>query len=775
MKSLKLFLFSLIAMVVIGCDKEQTVADYGIIPLPQETQLKEGAPFVLSADTKIVYPAGNEDLKRIAHFLVDYVKFTTNAQLSAIESGNDATNAIILSADLSHENKDAYNLTITDKQIVLKGASATGVFYGVQTLRKSMDANSLDKDIAFPQVVINDYPRFQYRGMMLDVARHMFPVEFIKEFIDLLALHNMNTFHWHITDDQGWRIEIKNYPELTEKGSQRAETVIKKNTGKFDGKPYGGFYTQAEAKEIVAYAQERFINVIPEVDLPGHMLGALTAYPHLGCTGGPYAVEGTWGVFDDVLCAGNDEVLVFLKDVFTEIMEIFPSQYIHVGGDECPKVRWEKCPKCQAKIKELGLKSDKAHSKEERFQSYIISEVEKFINSKGRSIIGWDEILEGGLAPNATVMSWRGIEGGVAAAQQNHDVIMVPTSHFYFDYYQTTDIDNAPFGIGGYVPIEKVYSFDPVFLELTTEQSKHILGVQANLWTEYVKSPEHAEYMLLPRMDALTEVQWTDPKLKNYDQFEQRLLKMMKYYDRKKYNYATTIFDIKANIVPDTKNNNLNVELVTLGDEVIHYTLDGSEPTKESPIYSEIIKIDKPLELKAESFREGEHKFKYSNKFEFSKSTVRAITLNPEPTKSYTFNGAITLVDGSRGNPNNYKDGSWIGFYGQDVEATIDLKEDTEFSTVKVGTYICTGDWIFGLKSLTVLTSTDGEIFKQVDSQSFEQPTEHVELAKQEEITFASQNARYVRIVMHTVNALPKWHSGAGKKAYLFLDEIIVD
>ena len=775
MKSLKLFLFLLIAMVMIGCDKEQTVADYGIIPLPQETQLQEGAPFVLSANTKIVYPAGNEDLKRIAHFLVDYVKFTTNAQLSAIESGNDAANAIILSADLSHENKDAYNLTVTDKQIVLKGASATGVFYGVQTLRKSMDANSLDKDIAFPQVVINDYPRFQYRGMMLDVARHMFPVEFIKEFIDLLALHNMNTFHWHITDDQGWRIEIKNYSELTEKGSQRAETVIKKNTGKFDGKPYGGFYTQAEAKEIVAYAQERFINVIPEVDLPGHMLGALTAYPHLGCTGGPYAVEGTWGVFDDVLCAGNDEVVVFLKDVFTEIMEIFPSQYIHVGGDECPKVRWEKCPKCQAKIKELDLKSDKEHSKEERLQSYIISEVEKFINSKGRSIIGWDEILEGGLAPNATVMSWRGIEGGVAAAQQNHDVIMVPTSHFYFDYYQTTDIDNAPFGIGGYVPIEKVYSFDPVFSELTTEQSKHILGVQANLWTEYVKSPEHAEYMLLPRMDALTEVQWTDPKLKNYDQFEQRLLKMMKYYDRKKYNYATTIFDIKANIEPDTKNNRLNVELVTLGDEAIHYTLDGSEPTKGSPIYSEIVKIGKPLELKAESFREGEHKFKYSNKFEFSKSTVRAITLNPEPTKSYTFNGAITLVDGSRGNPNNYKDGSWIGFYGQDVEATIDLKEDTEFSTVKVGTYICTGDWIFGLKSLTVLTSTDGEIFKQVDSQLFEQPTEHVELAKQEEITFASQNARYVRIVMHTVNALPKWHSGAGKKAYLFLDEIIVD
>ncbi len=775
MKSLKLFLFLLIAMVMIGCDKEQTVADYGIIPLPQETQLQEGAPFVLSANTKIVYPAGNEDLKRIAHFLVDYVKFTTNAQLSAIESGNDAANAIILSADLSHENKDAYNLTVTDKQIVLKGASATGVFYGVQTLRKSMDANSLDKDIAFPQVVINDYPRFQYRGMMLDVARHMFPVEFIKEFIDLLALHNMNTFHWHITDDQGWRIEIKNYSELTEKGSQRAETVIKKNTGKFDGKPYGGFYTQAEAKEIVAYAQERFINVIPEVDLPGHMLGALTAYPHLGCTGGPYAVEGTWGVFDDVVCAGNDEVVVFLKDVFTEIMEIFPSQYIHVGGDECPKVRWEKCPKCQAKIKELDLKSDKEHSKEERLQSYIISEVEKFINSKGRSIIGWDEILEGGLAPNATVMSWRGIEGGVAAAQQNHDVIMVPTSHFYFDYYQTTDIDNAPFGIGGYVPIEKVYSFDPVFSELTTEQSKHILGVQANLWTEYVKSPEHAEYMLLPRMDALTEVQWTDPKLKNYDQFEQRLLKMMKYYDRKKYNYATTIFDIKANIEPDTKNNRLNVELVTLGDEAIHYTLDGSEPTKGSPIYSEIVKIGKPLELKAESFREGEHKFKYSNKFEFSKSTVRAITLNPEPTKSYTFNGAITLVDGSRGNPNNYKDGSWIGFYGQDVEATIDLKEDTEFSTVKVGTYICTGDWIFGLKSLTVLTSTDGEIFKQVDSQLFEQPTEHVELAKQEEITFASQNARYVRIVMHTVNALPKWHSGAGKKAYLFLDEIIVD
>lgn len=775
MKFIKILLLSSLATFFMACNKEQTTADYAIIPLPKEVKTQAGDPFVLSSSTKIVYPQGNEDLKRVANFLVEYIKFSTDAQLSAVEGDAASSNAIVLLDKLENSNKEAYNLTITDSQILINGASSSGVFYGVQTLRKSIDADSQGKDVSFPQVVITDYPRFGYRGMMLDVARHMFPVEFVKEYIDLLALHNMNTLHWHITDDQGWRIEIKKYPELTTKGSQRTQTVIGRNSGEFDGKPYGGFYTQEEAKEIVAYAQERFITIIPEVDLPGHMLGALTAYPNLGCTGGPYAVEGTWGVFEDVLCAGNDEIFVFLKDVFTEIMEIFPSKYVHVGGDECPKTQWEKCPKCQAKIKQLGLKGDKEHSKEERLQSYVISEVEKFLQSKGRNIIGWDEILEGGLAPNATVMSWRGVEGGITAAKLGHDVIMTPTSHLYFDYYQTTDIDNAPFGIGGYVPIEKVYSFEPIPAQLTAEQSKHILGVQANLWTEYILSGEHVEYMVLPRMDALSEVQWVNPEQKNYEDFVKRLMRMIKLYDRKGFNYATTIFDIKAELNPNFEKGQLEITLSTIDNADIHYTLDGTEPTKDSPIYSDVIITDKPIQLRAEVFRQGEHKFKYSNDLVLSKASLKPITLNYNPAGTYAFKGAVALVDGNTGNPKNYKDGTWIGFNGADIEATIDFKDAIEFSSVKVGTYVCTGDWIFGLKGLKVLTSDDGETFKEVAKQAFAEVDSYKEFVETKEISFPTQKSRYVRVVMEKTNKMPSWHTGAGKNAYLFIDEITID
>ena len=311
--------------------------------------------------------------------------------------------------------------------------------------------------------------------MHLDVGRHFFPKEFIKKYIDLLALHNMNTFHWHLTEDQGWRIEIKKYPKLTEIGSQRSRTVIGRNTQEYDNTPYGGFYTQEEAKEIVKYAQERYITIIPEVDLPGHMLAALAAYPEMGCTGGPYEVCPRWGVFEDVLCIGNDKTMQFLEDVMSEIIEIFPSEYVHIGGDEAPRTRWEKCPKCQARIKAEGLKADKKHTAEDRLQSYCMTRIEKFLNSKGRRIIGWDEILEGDVAPNATVMSWRGASGGIEAAQMGHDVIMTPNTYCYFDYYQTADTKDEPLGIGGYVPIEKVYSLDPTF-DLNEEQKKHIIG-----------------------------------------------------------------------------------------------------------------------------------------------------------------------------------------------------------------------------------------------------------------------------------------------------------
>ena len=395
-------------------DGKVAKGDYGIIPLPQEVSITNGGSFVLTPSTSIIYPEGNDLLKQAGEFLASYIKEATGYAPKVATA--KSSKPIHLSIDKSISNPEGYRLTVTPEGIELAGATEAGVFYGVQTLRKSIPAVAEGMNIELPAVTINDYPRFAYRGMHLDVSRHFFPADSVKKYIDILALHNMNTFHWHLTDDQGWRIEIKKYPELTKIGSQRKQTVIGHNSGEYDGKPYGGFYTQDEIRDVIAYAKERFITIIPEIDLPGHQQAALATYPELGCTGGPYDVWQQWGVSEDVICAGNEKSMQFLEDVLSEVIDLFPSEYIHIGGDECPKIRWKTCPKCQARIKAEGIKGDKKHSAEEYLQSSVISQMEKFVESKGRHIIGWDEILEGGLAPNATVMSWRGVDGGIEAA-----------------------------------------------------------------------------------------------------------------------------------------------------------------------------------------------------------------------------------------------------------------------------------------------------------------------------------------------------------------------
>ena len=509
--------------LVLACSScgVETTANYQVIPLPQEVALSQESPFNLNAGTIIAYPENNELLKRNAEFLAEYISQSTGhtLQTEALAPGSEAPKgAITLGLDPAIRNREGYVLTVKADRVTLNGQTENGVFYGIQTLRKSIPAETKATSILLPAGSIQDEPRFSYRGMHLDVGRHFFPIEFIKKYIDLLALHNMNTFHWHLTEDQGWRIEIKKYPKLTEIGAWRDRTVIGRNTEEYDNTRYGGFYTQEQAKEIVKYAEERYITVIPEVDLPGHMLAALAAYPEMGCTGGPYEVCPRWGVFEDVLCIGNEKSMQFLEDVMAEIIDIFPSKYIHIGGDEAPRTRWEKCPKCQARIRTEKLKSDKNHTAEDRLQSYCMTRIEKFLNSKGRRIIGWDEILEGDVAPNATVMSWRGSAGGIKAAQLGHDVIMTPNDYCYFDYYQSEDTRHEPFAIGGFVPLEKVYSLNPT-ASLTEEQAKHILGTQANLWTEYIPTSEQVEYMVLPRMAALAEVQWTQQEKKDYTNF----------------------------------------------------------------------------------------------------------------------------------------------------------------------------------------------------------------------------------------------------------------
>lgn len=505
--------------------------NYQVVPLPQQIVFdKKGGHFLLTKDMTVGYPAGNQQMKRNAEFAAEYLG------LAVTESKKDADVNLMLG--LKSSNPDDYAISVGKKGITIQGASESGVFYGIQTLRKSIMNET--GEIQLPYAWVCGSPRFGYRGTELDCARHFFPVSFIKKFIDILALHGINRFHWHLTDDQGWRFEVKALPELAEKASVRPSTIIGKNVGLhdaanaiYDDTPETGYYTQEEMRDIVAYATERYITIIPEIDLPGHMIAALSVYPELGCTGGPYKVWGIWGVADDVLCAGNPKTLEFLKTVYGELCDIFPSKLIHIGGDESPRVRWKSCPKCQAKMKELGLQN------EAQLQTYINKEMEEFLAGKGRQIIGWDETLEGGLSENAAVMSWRGYDGGKAAAKLHHQVVMTPTNNCYFDYYQLKNRDAQPLAIGGYLPLSKVYSMEPVPSDLTKEEAKYIMGAQCNLWTEYVLSPDHAEYMLLPRLAAMSEVQWLQPEAKDYEQFLVRLASLQQIYRRLGYKYCT--------------------------------------------------------------------------------------------------------------------------------------------------------------------------------------------------------------------------------------------
>ena len=765
-----------LALACTSCNQAEQEASYQVIPLPQETSLTQENPFKLNGNPLIAYPEGNALLQRNAEFLSEYIRQSTGyaPKTKAIASGERLKDAITLSLSTEIDNREGYVLTTTPEGISINGQTENGVFYGIQTLRKSLPAEAKGATILLPSGEVKDEPRFPYRGMHLDVCRHFFPLEFVKKYIDLLAMHNINTFHWHLTDDQGWRIEIKKYPKLTEIGSQRNRTVIGKNTSEYDYTPHGGFFTQEEAKEIVKYAQERYITVIPEVDLPGHMLAALAAYPELGCTGGPYEVCPLWGVFEDVLCVGNEQTMQFLEDVMAEIIDIFPSEYIHIGGDESPRDRWKVCPKCQARIKAEGLKADRNHSAEDRLQSYCMTRIEKFLNSKGRRIIGWDEILEGDVAPNATIMSWRGASGGIKAAQMGHDVIMAPNIYCYFDYYQTADTQNEPFGIGGYVPIEKVYSLNPTF-DLNEEQKKHIIGAQANLWTEYIATTEHVEYMVLPRMAALAEVQWTQPEKKDFKDFTRRLAHLLAFYQRDRLNYAKHVYDLTTDFAPDTDKKAVIVTLNTIDDAPIHYTLDGTEPTAESPMYTGPMTITETIDLRAAAIRpEGKSKIA-SKKIAFNKATYCPIELAFQPSESYKFKGAMTLVDGMTGN-DSYATGAWLGFIDNDVEAIIDLGQETEIKRVATNALVDMSAWIMGSTGMKVAVSTDKEAFCEVASKEIPAETDISKKAVESyDITFEPVKARYVKVVIKRSPALPKGHSGEGKAAFLFIDEIEID
>lgn len=517
-----------------------------VVPYPDDVVISDGTFNAAGAGFR--YDAGFDKLAKDAVLNFAAQLSAVSGKQSNVRKGNsDKGFVFVLDKELPAE---AYRLIVDADKALVEASSLNGVIYAIQTIKQLLPVQIYGKELAaeqdwtIPCVKINDAPRFGYRGMMLDVARHFFTVDQVKKCLDLMEIHKLNTFHWHLTDDQGWRIEIKKYPRLTQIGSVRKETLIghyRDNKG-YDGTPYGEgmWYTQDQIREVVAYAASKGITVIPEIDLPGHMVGALSAYPELGCTGGPYEVRTKWGIADEALCAGKETTYEFLENVLSEVCDLFPGEYVHIGGDECRKGCWEKCPHCQAKIRELGYKDDDRHTAEQYLQSYVTRRMENFLNSKGKRLIGWEEILEGNLTPSATVMSWRGKKAEIEAVRKGHDVIMAPKTHCYLDYYQTKDKDNEPLAIGGYLPVEVSYALEPT-AGLDEQQAAHILGVQANLWTEYIGDEDYLFYMLLPRLTALTEVQWCRKENKDWNRFVSSIEHIFEIYDILDYDYGKHI------------------------------------------------------------------------------------------------------------------------------------------------------------------------------------------------------------------------------------------
>jgi len=523
MKILSPIVLGLVLVASLASCKKET-PDVRIVPEPANISIDP--KMVTFPGNQEIYTSSNDSMLLVAAGYLGDKLGIHGYQIGAVNPGKCIY--LELLAPQNDQNPESYTLVTRKSGIIIQGYSPRGVFYGIQTLLQLLPPEVFGesglaklKGLKIPQVEIQDEPRFGWRGMHLDVGRHIYSVEFIKKYIDLIALHKMNVFHWHLTEDQGWRIEIKKYPKLTGIGS------VRKNA---DGTIYGGFYTQEQIREVVAYATSRFVDVMPEIEMPGHSVAALAAYPELSCTGGPFEVRSVWGVSEDVYCAGKEMTYEFVQDVLTEVIGLFPFKYLHIGGDECPKTRWEKCSDCQARMKSEELKG------EMELQSYFIRRVEKFLMANNRSLVGWDEILEGGLAPEATVMSWRGVTGGIEAARQGHDVIMSPNSHCYFDYYQG-EAKIEPKAIGGFLPLEKVYSYEPIPDELSSEQAIHILGAQGNVWTEYIPTEKQVEYMALPRMSALAEVVWSPKAIRDYEKFTHRMIRQYQRFDALKYNY----------------------------------------------------------------------------------------------------------------------------------------------------------------------------------------------------------------------------------------------
>ena len=751
-------LFTLLVLsLFIGCSQTTLIPETPqIIPVPNSIGVIDQV-CILDKDFNL---SVDSELSESADFLNEFLKMGLGYKL---ESSN-SHKILILSYDSSISNEEGYILLVSPNKIKIKASSNKGAFYAIQTLRQLLppsfeNSSYSNKSVAIQCLRIQDKPKFVYRGMHLDVGRHLFPVEFIKKYIDRMAMLKMNTFHWHLTEDQGWRIEIKKYPKLQEIAAFRNQTLIghyNDQPQSFDGKKYGGFYTQKEIKEIVKYAQERHITIIPEIEMPGHSQAAISAYPELSCDRKKVKVAEKWGVFEPIYCT-KDSTFQFIENVLDEVLELFPSEYIHIGGDEAPKAKWKACDNCQKRIESEGLKD------EHELQSYFISRIEKYLNSKGRKIIGWDEILEGGLAPNASVMSWRGTKGAVEAAKQGHNVILTPGSHCYFDHYQS-ESETEPIAIGGFLPLEKVYNFNPIPNELTEEQSNRVLGAQGNVWTEYMPNSEKVEYMVFPRILALSEVVWSNPKQKDFTDFVSRVENFHTRLETLGINYANHIYEIEGQVL--SKNDSIFFNMnIQSSEKNIRYTLDGSEPTIDSEIYTKPIPLSKSTTIKAATFNSKNKVGSIlTQEINFHKAIGKTITINQELNKSYPGSGESGLINGISGSNSRYGDKEWLGFWGKDLKITIDLGEEMDINSIETRFYNGTGQWIYAPKNIEF---------------QFDHSNSNIQIDSDELIVDVKSEAkvktRFIHITIPNYGVIPEGKQGAGNKAWTFIDEIIVN
>lgn len=766
-----LFLF-ICPLLAVACNK-RVVADYNVIPQVQNLSVKDGDVYVFDSSRKLVYD--NQDSRRSLELFAQDLEELVGIRPSVAEgTSDDAKGNVYFTLGLQDGRKEAYSINVSSDGILVRAVAPEGIYRATRTLLKSVGTEKTSS-VEFPSAEVSDWPRFGYRGLMLDVSRHFSDVEMVKRTIDMLALHQLNIFHWHLTDDQGWRIEIKSHPELTEVGAWRDDTVVGRYLGgtdyPTDGKRHGGFYTQEQIREIVAYAKERYIEIIPEIDLPGHTSAVLAAYPQLGCEDKEYKVANRWGVIRDVLCAGNPASLDLFKDIMDEVCELFPGKYIHLGGDECVKDRWKACPKCQKKIRELGLKDVGRYSKEDYLQSWFMGEVASYVQSKGKRVIGWDEILEGVPMDDSVIMSWRGTEGGITAARMGHDVVMTPTSDMYFDQSQTLASQLEEIPVGGFINVMKVYSYEPLPASLTPEQQKHILGCQANVWCEYMPDERIRQYQMLPRLAALSEVQWTMPERKNYKDFLKRLPKMLSIYDHYGYNYAKHIFDVACSYSVNVEKGSLEVSLSTLGNDPIYYTLDGTSPqTKKAMLYDDTpIVISSPSELKVSVLRNGKFtKEETLFKLDCNKATFKKVNISTTLNIMQAHLPHEILTDGIIGSL-RCDDYRWMSCTGR-MSLILDLGKSESFSRIGWVALNSKSENILVPQNVKIQISEDGKQYctiLDIEKNHEIEAEQSVERISEE---VGAQTARYIKMDFDSYKYPDKT-----SPSWVFLSELIVE